>query len=52
LWAFRLREMLRERLLEQFPQEMFETAAAGIAARAADPYTTVDSWLERFRTQQ
>ncbi len=49
LWTFRLREMLRERLLDQFPQEMFETAAAEIAARAIDPYTMVDGWLERFQ---
>lgn len=49
LWAFRLREMLRERLLDQFPQEMFETAAAEIAARSRDPYTVVDQWLERFQ---
>ncbi len=49
LWGFRLREMLRERLLDQFPQEMFETAAAEIAARSRDPYTIVDQWLERFQ---
>jgi LAO/AO transport system kinase len=48
LWAIRLREMLRERLLEQFPQEMFETAAQEVAAKIHDPYTVIDQWLERF----
>jgi LAO/AO transport system kinase len=48
LWAIRLREMLRERLLEQFPQEMFETAAKEVAAKIHDPYTVIDQWLERF----
>ena len=48
LWAGRLREMFREKLLEQFPQEMFETAAQAIADHKQDPYTVIDQWLERF----
>ena len=48
LWAGRLREMLRERILERFPAEMFETAAAEIDSKTSDPYTVIDQWLERF----
>jgi LAO/AO transport system kinase len=48
LWAGRLREMFREKLMEQFPQEMFETSAQAIADGKQDPYTAIDQWLERF----
>ena len=48
IWAGRLREMLRERVLERFPQGMFETAGREIADRQADPYTVIENWLERF----
>jgi len=46
-WNLRLREMLRERLLGRFPDRDFENAAQEIAARRADPYTIIDSWLKR-----
>lgn len=49
LWASRMREMLRERLLEQFPNEMFMDAAGAVASRKEDPYTIVERWLERAR---
>jgi LAO/AO transport system kinase len=48
LWAGRLREMFREKLMERFPQEMFETSAQAIAEGRQDPYTAIDQWLERF----
>jgi LAO/AO transport system kinase len=47
LWAGRLREMLRERLLERFPAEEIEAAAQDVAARRRDPYTIVKEWIER-----
>ncbi len=47
-WSERLREMLRERVLERFPEEGFRAAAEKIAARETDPYTTIDGWLKRI----
>jgi LAO/AO transport system kinase len=46
-WALRLREMLRERLTEQFANIDFQAAAAEIVARHCDPYTIVHGWVER-----
>ena len=48
IWSFRLREMLRERVLERFTQADFTAAAEEVAARERDPYTIVDEWLKRF----
>jgi LAO/AO transport system kinase len=48
LWAGRLREMFREKLMERYPQDMFESAAQAIADQKLDPYTAIDQWLERF----
>jgi len=45
-WSLRLREMLRERLLERFADLNFRKAAEEIAARRTDPYTTIDDWLK------
>src|SRR5580704_6269595 len=36
-WSLRLREMLRERLLDQFANIDFQAAAAEVAARRSDP---------------
>ncbi len=47
-WRERLREMLRERVLECFPEAGFHAAAEKIAARETDPYTTIDGWLKRI----
>jgi LAO/AO transport system kinase len=47
LWAGRLREMLRERLMERLPAEEIEAAAREVAARRRDPYSIVKEWLER-----
>ncbi|HEY1204246.1 MAG: methylmalonyl Co-A mutase-associated GTPase MeaB [Bryobacteraceae bacterium] len=51
LWAGRLREMLRERLLERLPAAEIEAAAREVAARRRDPYSIVKEWLERIRIQ-
>ncbi len=48
-WSQRLREMLRERLLEQFANIDFQAAAEQVAARHSDPYTIVDDWTKQFR---
>jgi len=45
-WTLRLREMLRERLIEQFVDIDFKTAAEEVAARRSDPYTIVHGWIE------
>ncbi len=46
-WSIRLREMLRERLLEGFADLNFQAAAQDIVARRTDPYTIVQDWLKR-----
>jgi LAO/AO transport system kinase len=48
-WTQRLREMLRERLLEQFANIDFQAAAVEVAARRSDPYTIIDDWIKQFR---
>ncbi len=48
-WSQRLREMLRERLLEQFANIDFQAAAAEVAARRSDPYSIVDGWTKQIR---
>lgn len=45
LWAGRLREMLREKLLERFPAALFEEAGHAVAGRRKDPYALVREWL-------
>ncbi len=46
IWALRLRDMLRERLLDRFSQEDIQRAAVDVAARRTDPYTVVEQWME------
>jgi LAO/AO transport system kinase len=46
-WTLRLREMLRERLMEQFANLDFQAAAQDVAARRSDPYTITAAWLEK-----
>ncbi len=48
-WSQRLREMLRERLLEQFANIDFQAAGKLVASRQCDPYTIVDGWTKQFR---
>ena len=47
-WNLRLREMLRDRLLDRFSGLDFEQAAREIAARRTDPYTTIDGWIKQI----
>ena len=47
-WNLRLREMLRERVLEKFTDLNFQAAAEDVAGRRRDPYTIVDDWLKRI----
>jgi LAO/AO transport system kinase len=44
-WTLRLREMLRERLMEQFASIDFKAGAEEVAARRSDPYTMVHAWM-------
>jgi LAO/AO transport system kinase len=48
-WSLRLREMLRERLLEQFANIDFQAAAVDVAARRSDPYTIIDAWTKQLQ---
>jgi len=48
-WTARLREMLRERLFEQFANIDFQAAAAEVAARRSNPYTFIDDWTKQIR---
>jgi len=45
IWRLRLREMLRERLLERFPDEDFAAAGREVAERRRDPYSILHEWL-------
>ncbi|MEO7144804.1 MAG: methylmalonyl Co-A mutase-associated GTPase MeaB [Bryobacteraceae bacterium] len=47
-WSVRLREMLRERLLERVPGEEIALAAADVADGRRDPYSIIDDWIKRF----
>ncbi len=47
IWATRLKEMLRERLLDRFPAAEFEAAGKAVAAHARDPYSILDEWIRR-----
>jgi LAO/AO transport system kinase len=46
IWAARLREMLRERLLDGFSADAFLTAGREVAAHQRDPYTILHDWLK------
>lgn len=46
-WALRLREMLRERVAEQFVNIDFRAAAEQVVTHRADPYTLVHSWTKQ-----
>src|SRR3984957_7527477 len=45
-WTLRLREMLRERVMEQFAKIDFQAGAEEVAARRSDPYTIVHAWMK------
>ena len=48
LWRGRLREMLRDRLLERMPAAELDRAAEEVAERRRDPYTVVEEMLGRI----
>jgi LAO/AO transport system kinase len=47
LWRLRLREMIRERLLDRLPLGELDDAATDVAARRQNPYTVVEQWLKK-----
>ena len=49
IWRLRLREMLRDRLLERLSLEDLDAAAGEVAGRRADPYTVVRELLIRIQ---
>jgi LAO/AO transport system kinase len=46
IWAARLREMLRDRLLDRFSADTFLAAGREVAAHQRDPYTILHEWLK------
>jgi LAO/AO transport system kinase len=46
IWGMRLREMLRERLIERFPSAGFTAAGREVAERRRDPFSIIDGWLK------
>jgi LAO/AO transport system kinase len=48
IWSQRLREMLRERLLDRIPEEEFLTAGRDVAEKRRDPYSILNDWLQRL----
>ena len=46
IWAARLREMLRERVLDRFSAEQFLAAGREVAAHQRDPYSILNDWLK------
>src|ERR1700685_1714518 len=51
-WTVRLREMLRERLMEQFANIDFQAGAEEVASRRSDPYTIVHAWIKDSGSSQ
>ena len=48
IWSQRLREMLRERLLDRLPGEEFAAAGREVAESGAIRIRSLHEWLERF----
>jgi LAO/AO transport system kinase len=48
IWAGRLREMLRDRLLDCVPAEEFLDRGREVAERLRDPYSVIHEWLETY----
>jgi LAO/AO transport system kinase len=48
IWSGRLREMLRDRLLDRIPAEEFLSAGREVAQRTRDPYSVIHDWLQRY----
>ncbi len=49
IWALRLREMIRERLLDCLDPAELDSAAIDVVERRRDPYTIVQEWLNRIQ---
>jgi LAO/AO transport system kinase len=52
IWMLRLREMLRERLLDFIDAREIRSAAAEVAAKTRDPYTIIEELLRRIQEGQ
>jgi LAO/AO transport system kinase len=50
IWASRLREMLRERVLDGFPAADFLAAGREVAEHRRDPYSILHEWLGKPKT--
>lgn len=48
IWSMRLREMLRERVLDRMPAEEFLAAGREVADKRRDPYSILHDWLKRI----
>lgn len=48
IWSGRLREMLRDRLLDRVPPEEFANAGREVAEHRRDPYSILHDWLEKY----
>lgn len=47
-WRLRLREMLREKILERIPAREIDAAAQAVVSRERDPYAIIDDWSRRI----
>ncbi len=48
IWSHRLREMLRDRLLDRLPEQELLAAGRDVAEKRRDPFTILHDWLERL----
>ena len=48
IWSGRLREMLRDRLLDRVPAEALLAAGQEVADRRRDPYSIIHDWLQKY----
>jgi LAO/AO transport system kinase len=48
IWSQRLREMLKERLLDRLPEEELRAAGRDVAEKRRDPYSILHEWLKRL----
>ena len=48
IWSERLRQMLRDRLLDRVPAEEFSAAGHEVAEGRRDPYSILNDWLKKY----
>ena len=48
MWSLRLKEMLRERLLDRMPEQEFLAAGRDVAEKRRDPYSVLNDWLTKL----